>query len=208
MVLGVIIVVTAITITLGNSVLASEMAWAWERFNNEDTANSRIIQNMASYRMIAAKPLTGWGYDDYNTYSIGFKTRVGDIPLTGTKSTSHNTYLTLMAELGLPTFLFYFFPVIWSLILTPKAWRNLPKNGFWSRRLLILLWLVILHIFIVTNFMDMIRFHPFGTCLWWMTLALISTVIHSALGSDATNVPQWALQPARTMSVPFLCKSK
>jgi O-antigen ligase len=191
-VLGVTVVVTLITTVLGGSVLAGEMAWAYERLNNQDTANGRIIQNMASYRMISAKPWFGWGYDDYDTYSRRFKTRVDDIAMTNYRSTSHNTYLTIMSELGIPAFLLYMVPPLWWLMLTFKAWRNVPARGFAGRKLLIMLWLLLLHVFIVTNFMDMIRFHPFGTCIWWFALALIASRVQAYLKPKDIDAPQWA----------------
>jgi hypothetical protein len=53
----------------------------------------------------------------------------------------------------------------------------LPRQGFWSVSLLALLWLLILDHFIVSNFMDMIRFNWFGTTIYWMALALIATLV-------------------------------
>jgi O-antigen ligase len=194
-ILGTVIIVLAITLVLGNSILASQISWAMERLNDEDTANGRIIGNTASLRMIEAKPLTGWGWGKYDLYNISFKARVGDIAID-TKGTSHNTYLSIMAELGIPTFLVYMFPVGWWLYLSLKVGRRLPSRTFLGSRLLIMLWLLMLHIFVVTNFMDMIRFHAFGTCIWWMALALIASLIQPYLKPGDIGAPYWATQNA------------
>jgi hypothetical protein len=60
-----------------------------------------------------------------------------------------------------------------------------------------MLWLLMLHIFVVTNFMDMIRFHPFGTCIWWMTLALIASMIQPYLKPGDIDAPRWVYQAAQ-----------
>jgi hypothetical protein len=91
-----------------------------------------------------------------------------------------------MTEMGLIAFFLYIFPVVWLLILSLKVWRKLPQTGFWSWRLLAMLWLLVLHQFIVSSFMDMISSHLFGTTLWWMTLGLIASMVYSQVG--ATNI--------------------
>lgn len=192
-ILSTVATVLVITLVLGNSILASQINWAMERLNDEDTANGRIIGNTASMRMIESKPLSGWGWGNYDLYNVSFKSRVGDIAID-TKGTSHNTYLTIMAELGIPAFLVYMFPVGWWLYLSLKVWRRMPPRTFLGSRLLIMFWLLMLHIFVVTNFMDMIRFHPFGTCIWWMTLALIASMVQGYLKPGDIGAPKWAYE--------------
>jgi O-antigen ligase len=108
--------------------------------------------------------------------------------------TSHNTYLTLMAEMGLVAFFFYVFPVGWWLVSSIKAWRRLPKDGFWSWPLLLMLWLTVFHIFITSNLMDVIRFHIFGTTLWWMVLGFIANMIYPYIQLGDIGAPSWVRQ--------------
>jgi O-antigen ligase len=128
--------------------------------------------------MIKEKPLMGWGFRNYDRFDRRFQTRVGNIAVLN-DGTSHNTYLTIMAEQGLLGFVFYVTPLFWWIFLSAKVWPRLPKHEFWSRSLLVSVWVVILHMFIVTSFMDMIRFHEFGTSIWWMTLGFIGNVVSS-----------------------------
>ena len=141
--------------------------------------------------MIEARPLRGWGFYEYDRYDFQFYSRVGDIPVTH-DGTSHNTYLTIMAELGVVAFTFYVFPVLWWLLLSIKVVRKLPRSGFWSWRLLVVLWFAMLHIFIVSNLMDMIRFHYFGTTLWWMALGFIANIVYPQLKPGDLGLPSWA----------------
>ena len=174
------ILVLTLTLILGGTVLADEIAFANERLNDASTAQGRIVGNMASLLMIEAKPFTGWGYDDYNLYNTEFKARVGEIAVDQ-KGTSHNTYLTIMAELGVPAFIFFMLPTLWWLRLTLRAWPYMPRKGFWSRRLVVMFWLALLSSFIVSNFMDMVRFNPFGTSVYWASLGFIANLVYPYL---------------------------
>ena len=168
---------------LSGSVLAEHVTWGWERLTGDasrSTAESRMITNNASLRMIEAKPVWGWGYGNYDLYDRQFQTRVADIAVAH-DGTSHNTYLTIVAENGLVAFFFYILPVGWWFVLSIKVWRRLPRDGFWSRQLLAMLWFSLAHIFIVSSFMDMVRNHPFGTTVCWMALGFVANLVYPYL---------------------------
>ncbi len=173
-----------VVLLLSTSVLTGAFAFAMERLNTEHTAESRIITNAASLRMINAQPWLGWGYENYDLYNAQFKQNVGDIRGVDNINTSHNTYLTIAAELGIPALVLYLIPTLWWLMQSIAAWSRLPRSGFWSRSLLVLLWLVLLAEFTVSNFMDMIRYNLFGTVLWWMALGLIAVMVTTEVGEQ------------------------
>jgi len=197
--LRLIIILVALVYILSSSVLADQVAFAWERLTGESSirsAEGRMISSNASLSMIEAKPLWGWGFYNYDRYDYQFYTRVGNIAVTH-DGTSHNTYLTIMVEMGLIGFLLYMFPLGWWFMRSIKVWRRLPKKGFWSRSLLVMLGLVMIHLFIVSNFMDTIRFHEFGTTLWWMALGFVANVVYPCLNPGDIRVPGWARRPGR-----------
>lgn len=174
------ILLVAAIVVLGNTVLANEIAFAVERLNDTQTAEGRIVGDAASLKMIVEKPVFGWGYGNYDNYDEQFKDRVGDVALQK-GGTSHNTPLTIMAELGVPGYLLYILPALYWLWRTWKVRERFPSTGLFGRQLLIMLWLVLLFHFVVTNFMDMIRFHPFGITIWWMALAWIANLVYPYL---------------------------
>jgi O-antigen ligase len=163
---------------LASTVLVHNMSWAAERFGDTDTAESRFISGYASLKMIWEKPWFGWGYSNYNLYAPQFQTRIGDIPYNRFH-TSHNTWLTIIVEMGLVGFLMYELPGLYWLTRSVKAWQRLPRDGFWSRHLLAVLWLATLNQFIVCSFNDMLSSDQFGTTIGWMTLGLIATLAYS-----------------------------
>jgi O-antigen ligase len=196
----IIITSLIVMIVLGSTILADQIAFAIVRLNTYSTAEGRIVGGAKSVQMIASKPWTGWGYDTYDTYDEKFKVSVANIAAKEDAQTSHNTYLTVMAELGVPALLLVLFPAGWWLLLSKKVWQRLPKSGFQSWHLLAMLWLLMLDHFTVSNFMDMYRFNLFGTTVWWLALGLIANLVYPYLRPSDFGLPRWALSAQGRLS--------
>jgi O-antigen ligase len=179
-----IAMILPIMLILSTSVLASEFAHAYARFKTtEEGAEDRLVLANAGKKMFYAKPILGWGFDNYDRYDWKFLERVAETTPTSwqvTKGTSHHTYLTILAEMGVVGFFFYVFPVIWWLGLTIKALPRLPKDGFWSRRLLIVMWLPIAVHIVLAQDLDM-RFFCYCLTLFWINLGFIANVVQDGL---------------------------
>lgn len=174
--LRIIAIVLLVAVILGGTILSNQFANASRRLTTVNTVQSRMEVSKALITMTSIKPIFGWGYETERLYSRQF---IENITMVDTPSlSSHNTYLTIMAEMGLVGFSLYIFPFAYWLVRSIKVLPKLPKNGFTSRFLLVVLWLIILHHFIVSNFMDM-RFFPFGLTLLWLTLGLIANLVVS-----------------------------
>ncbi|MDP9464009.1 MAG: O-antigen ligase family protein [Actinomycetota bacterium] len=169
---------------------------AQERLVAGDTVEARIITNDASTRMILDKPLAGFGYGNFERFDEGYKQRVGDIPLI-LGGSAHNTYLNLLAELGIPATLLYLSPPIVLLALTFRLWlrrRRLPQVDW---RFITILWLAIVDQFVVNNFLEIIHFSFWATSLWWLTLGLLAVGLQRLPGHELTRsgsappAPSW-----------------
>jgi O-Antigen ligase len=171
---------------LATTVYSAPVNFAIDRLNDEETAQSRIVGDVASLRMIERQPLIGFGYDTYNLTWEKFKTRVEEIPFK-TGSTSHNTFLTVMAELGIPAFLFLVTPVAYWLVQTWRMRRRLAAVRPFGLAYVTLLWVAVLYHFTVSNFMDMYRFNYFGTTVFWMVIGLIAAAVAPTLGRAAAS---------------------
>jgi O-antigen ligase len=156
--------------------LADQIAIAQARIGVTDTVESRIITNDAATRMIEARPLMGFGFGNFEKFDEQFKQRVGDIPLK-LGGSSHNTYLNMLAELGIPATILYVMTPLALLFLTFRRWRSLPRSGLISRGLVLVLWFAVLDQLVVQNFEEMIHASYWGTALYWMTFGLIATTL-------------------------------
>ncbi len=174
--LKLITILVILTIILGSGVIADEISFAQERLNSSRTALSRLPVFIASFRMFEAKPLFGWGYANFDQFDRQFQERVGDLVNPGEKDhSSHNFFLSILAEQGIIGMLLFMTPfILWlarSIIILPK----MPRDGVLNRNLLIILWLVVLNSFVVNNFLNLIVIYGLG--IWWITLGLIANVV-------------------------------
>ncbi|MFQ5612352.1 MAG: O-antigen ligase family protein [Anaerolineae bacterium] len=190
-VLSLAAVVLPIIIILSADVLVDEVSYALERLRSRSTANDRLVVAHAGQRMFLAKPVFGWGYESYDDHDWMFFERVGDVVPSVwdiRQSTSHNTFLTILAEMGIVGFSLFIFPVIWLLVQTVRVLPRMPREGFWSWRLLIIFWLSFGFLITVSQFVDM-RFFVFTLTLWWIILGLIANIIHIYLHPDEVDAP-------------------
>jgi O-antigen ligase len=170
-----------IILIIGGILMVSQIEHAKARFyseNSEHSALSRLPVLVAAYRMFEQKPIFGWGYGNFDRYDRQFQGRFGDLVNPVEKDlTSHNMFLTLLAEQGVVGISLFLAPVIFLLYKSFKVKSYLPRNGLMSKNMLIMLWLVILSYFVVNSFSPMIV--VFGLSLQWMTLGLIANIVQT-----------------------------
>jgi O-antigen ligase len=171
------VAIVASMVLIASGRVDTQIELAQQRFlseQSEESALSRLPVIAASLRMLRTRPLTGWGYEHFDRYNRQFQGAVGGLVVPEKDHASHNLYLTLLAEQGLPGFLFYMGPFFYWLALSRTAWRTLPKQGVVSSKLLVCLWLMLASHVVVNNYSDM---HiEWGLGLWWITLGLIATL--------------------------------
>ena len=174
----VMVAIPVVMIALSVGFLSSYAEWASQRFysdGSEEAALSRLPVIYASIQMFAAKPVFGWGFENFDKFDRQFQTRIEGLASAEKDHASHNVYLTLASEQGIIGFVLFWGPVIWWLWFSIKAWPLMPKEGFWSRKLLLLLWAELLFHFVVNNFSNMRVVYGLG--IWWVTLGLIAAMV-------------------------------
>ena len=167
-----------LSLALGSGLLNDQLSWASQRLysdGSEESALSRLPIYYAAYRMFQAKPLSGWGYGNFDRYDRQFQERVGDLVNAQKDHASHNVYLTLISEQGIIGFTLFLSPMFWWLIKAYIFYPNMPDQGFWGRKLMVVFWLVIIAHITVNNFSNMRV--VFGLGIWWITLGLIANYV-------------------------------
>ena len=105
------------------------------------------------------------------------QSRFGDIVNPDEKDlTSHNVFLTMLAEQGLLGFVAYITPFVVLYWRSRKVVSSLPTRGVLNKNLFYSLWLVILSFFVVQSLSPMVV--VFGMGLNWITLAFIANMIY------------------------------
>lgn len=180
------VVLVVIVLVIGSGLLSPYIQYAQNRTysdSSEESALARLPVVLGSIRMFESKPLFGWGYENFDKYDYQFQERVGELVSPEKDHASHNLYLTILAEQGLVGFLLYLTPVFILLMKTIKALPKMPSQGYWSKKLLIFFWLVVVFHITVNNFSNMRV--VFGLGMWWITLGFIASMV-----DDATRLTQ------------------
>jgi O-antigen ligase len=151
------------------------------RLQSEETALERLPIALASWRMFEQKPLTGWGFDNFDRYDREFQSEVADF-IPEKDHASHNVYLTLLAEQGLVGWMLFLAPAMWLLVRTVRVFSSLPRTGLVSRKLVVVLWGVLAAHVTVNNFSNMRV--VFGLGQWWLVLGLIATLVSTQAARD------------------------
>lgn len=167
--------VLAIVLAIGMSNPVTQLTI--DRLQSEESALSRLPVAVAAVRMFAEKPVSGWGYGNFDRFDRQFQSSVGDLFVPDKDHASHNLYLTLASEQGVIGLISYLGPALILLALTPRAMKRLPASGIVSRKLLVVLWLVPASHFVVNNFSNMRV--VFGLGLYWLSLGLIAGLVVS-----------------------------
>ena len=180
-------VLVPLVLLLAGVVLTDQLEWAQERLYSaeaENSATSRVPIMVGAYSMFLDKPVTGWGYNNFDLYDRTFYGRVLEVAGDNKDHASHNYFLTIMAEQGLPGLLLYLGPMFYWLLITVRRYSCLPADGLQGRKLLLMLWLVLLFHVIVSNFINMIVVYGLG--IWWITLGLIGYLLEGARAPQPT----------------------
>jgi O-antigen ligase len=169
-------VVPIIVVLLLTGAASGQIRTIEARFGNEQTALSRLPVALASWRMLEEKPLTGWGFGNFDEFDRDFQAEASGF-FPEKDHSSHNLYLTLLAEQGLIGTLLFLGPAIWLLARTVAVYPWLPRSGWRSRKLVVLLWGVLAAHVAVNNFSNMKV--VFGLGQWWLVLGIIATLVSS-----------------------------
>jgi colanic acid/amylovoran biosynthesis glycosyltransferase len=173
-----LVVAPLVLLVAASGVLTHQLVLAEERLDSprsEESALSRLPVALAAARMIDAKPVAGWGFQNFEFFDRPFQGQVGDLVGASKDHASHNFFLTLLAEQGVIGFALYLGPMGVWLGRTRANWRRLPHSGITGRHFVAALWLVVATFVVVNNFSRMQL--PFGLGLWWLTIGLIATVV-------------------------------
>jgi O-antigen ligase len=172
-----LLVAGVVMLILGMGFFSQQVTLATQRLGERGPIDARIVVTDAMFQMIKLKPAFGWGYDTLNQNIAQYYRHVGAASIDLVFTTSHNTYLTILTELGIIGFLLYMLPVIWLLLKSFVVYKHSFNRTFKYNLLIAVFWLGALQNFIVSNFMDM-RFFPIGLTLWWLSMGLIANLLN------------------------------
>lgn len=139
-----------------------------QRAANSYNVQGREAQGKAALQLAAERPLFGWGYGQYDEAKTGAALYTGTLSESVYRYTSHNTYLTILVELGVAGLAIAFLPwliVVWS---TVRRFSSTPYPSWYTLSLLAIVGVVVL-----TALTTDMRFFSFVPALAWSAVGLL-----------------------------------
>ncbi len=166
------VTVVAFSLNVGGLV---DRAFLEERAGNQENVEGRLAFGSTGFRMFKDEPLLGQGFGRYDLASREFASGFGGVgAAVAVYDTSHNTFLTILAELGAIGFLLYGAAVFYGL---RGAVRALRRRGAEVDRLeLVSLLAAVLAYLVAANLIDM-RFFSFAVSLFWFTVGFLDSSV-------------------------------
>jgi O-antigen ligase len=158
--------------------LDEQADWASQRLNSEQSQNSaltRLPVVVASVRMIQERPLEGWGYENFDRYDFQFHGQFGELIWPEKDHSSHNLYLTLLAEQGLIGFVLFLAPAAYWVQRGLRVIRPFDRASLGDATWTLVGLLVIAGHLVVNQFTSLQI--PFGFGIWWLALGLIAVSV-------------------------------
>jgi len=162
---------------VGVAFFSEQIEFAGRRLYSEGSERAAVTRfpvYIAGIRMFLERPITGWGYANFDRFDREFQGRVDGVYDDNKDHASHNFYLTVLSEQGLLGLCLFLFPTIWWMGASVKRRVQVGLDGFQNRNLLLILWLTVIGQLLLLNFHN-IR-NEFAWGLWWFALGWIAAI--------------------------------
>lgn len=138
------------------------------RFANVGNVQGRQAQDQAALELASERPIFGWGYDRYNEVKNSKMPYAGPLSWSVYKYTSHNTYLTILVELGIVGLVLAFLPWLIVVVSSIRRFSSMPYPPWYTLSLL-----AIIGVIVVTAQSTDMRFFSFVPGLAWCCVGLL-----------------------------------
>lgn len=139
------------------------------RITQKQNVEARLVLQNISLKLIERKPLLGWGYNSFDRVKYDIAVPSPQLPLSqALKSTSHDTYLTIVVEYGAIGFAIFAVPWIAILWRGVGHIRRFSKHRWFDAAMLGSILLVAINAATLDY-----RFFSFVPMLGWLLLAFL-----------------------------------
>lgn len=96
-----------------------------DKLRDPTNVEGRALIANWSLRLAAAKPFLGWGYGTFDGVKQQIALPAIGVPVSyGLNYTSHNTFLTILVELGTVGAVMFILPLVWAFVTAAAAFRS------------------------------------------------------------------------------------
>jgi O-antigen ligase len=139
------------------------------RMTDTNTVLGRQDLGTENLRLLAAKPLTGWGagsFDDTHLFRVRDRW-TGSVYFRG--AVAHNSFLLMLSDRGLLAFIPY---CAFFAFIVYRSWRVYRLGGRWERQVVRMVW-VATAVFVVQANTIQVDFFPYLLSIFWLLWGLV-----------------------------------
>jgi O-antigen ligase len=140
----------------------------------QTTVTDRVVTWLVSGRMVEANPLLGIGFGRFNVEWPNYYKEFQGFDFTGFDG-SHNTFLTMAAEVGLPTFGLYLLMAFLMWRRCFRVYRQLDP-GLMFKRTFVVMVMGILLLYVSTGWFSDLRWNTLQNTLMFLMLGLVAAM--------------------------------
>jgi O-antigen ligase len=141
-----------------------------KRASNQENVSGRFVMARAALDLVEEKPVLGWGYGQYDFAKGTLETSTGSLSEESLYAyTSHNTFLTIVVELGIVGLLVLVLP--WAIVVAQSIRQARAGIGFPA-------WLTVsligtLAVYVLAALTSDTRFFSFVPATAWVAIGLL-----------------------------------
>ena len=157
----------------------------------QNTVDDRVVSYLTTVKILESHPVFGIGFGRFNRVWDDYYTGVGNLEFGGFDG-SHNTFLTMAAEGGVVTLLFYVAVLCSLTLMCWRMYRRLPE-ALAFERCFVLMVLAIAAMYSVTGFFSDLRWNLLQNNLMFMLFGAVASMAraHSVQAFEQT-IPESA----------------
>jgi O-antigen ligase len=140
----------------------------------QTTVTDRVVTWLVSGRMIEAHPLFGVGFGRFNKEWPNYYKEFQGFDFTGFDG-SHNTILTMAAEVGLPTLAIYFLLMFFMWRRCSRVYQQLDPNLTLERTFVVMV-MGILLLYLSTGWFSDLRWNALQNTLMFLLLGVVAAI--------------------------------
>lgn len=172
--------VAVFTLNVGGFV---DTAFLEERAGNQENVEGRLAFGTTGFRMFEDSPIVGQGFGTYDVRARDFAVGFGGVGAgVAVADTSHNTFLTILAELGIVGLALYGAAIWLGVRRGLNVLRGKAQGP--DRLQTLALFAGVISYLISANLIDM-RFFSFAISLFWFNIGLIDASARRAEAAAA-----------------------
>jgi O-antigen ligase len=177
------IALALVAVGLWSSVTSSSLYK--NRLSNQTNVDDRVIIDRWSLELAGRKPFLGWGYGSFDTVKDAAHLSTGNSTISYSEAiqyTSHNTYLTILVELGGIGLTLLILPWI---VVAGSSFRVIraDPSGAW----MVVGFLGVLGVWVINAGTFDMRFFAIGWVLPWLAVGLLRRRTLDAVGQVVPN---------------------